>query len=101
MLLADNGQIAIDVFAKLAQEISLVLLDLTMPVMNGEQTFQRLHRIRPDVKVVLTSGYNEADAMRRFGGTGLAGFLQKPYNAAQLAQRVRSVLERDLQPKIQ
>jgi DNA-binding NtrC family response regulator len=93
VLLAENGQIAADLFAKAADRISLVLLDLTMPVMNGEQTFQRLQRIRPGVKVILTSGYDEADATGRFAGTSLAGFLQKPYTAAQLTDIVGRVLE--------
>jgi CheY-like chemotaxis protein len=94
LLLAENGQIATDLFARTPDEISLVLLDLTMPVMNGEQTFQRLQRIRPDVRVILMSGYDEADAVERFGGSRLAGFLQKPFTALQLAKVVRRVFER-------
>jgi signal transduction histidine kinase/CheY-like chemotaxis protein len=94
VLLAANGQLAVDLFAKAPDEISLVLLDLTMPVMNGEQTFYRLQRIRPDVKVILTSGYDEADAMAQFNGAGLAGFIQKPYTATQLADAVKRVFER-------
>ncbi|PWU03825.1 MAG: hypothetical protein C5B51_18045 [Terriglobia bacterium] len=94
VLLAENGQIAIDMYAAAANEISLVLLDLTMPVMNGEQTLQRLQRIRPDVKVILTSGYDEADALSRFRGADLAGFLQKPYTAGQLAGSVKRISER-------
>jgi signal transduction histidine kinase/CheY-like chemotaxis protein len=93
VLLAENGQVAIERFAQKSDEIALVLLDLTMPVMNGEQTFQRLKRIKPSIKVVLTSGYDEADAMGRFVGDGLAGFLQKPYTARKLAERVKRVLE--------
>ena len=93
VLLAENGQVAVDRFARKAEEISLVLLDLTMPVMNGEQTFQRLKHLNPGVKVILTSGYDEADAMGRFASDGLAGFLQKPYTAARLAERVKRVLD--------
>ncbi len=92
VLLAENGQAALDLFAA-KTEISLVLLDLTMPVMNGEQTFQRLQRIRPGMKVLLTSGYDETDAMRSFPGGGLSGFLQKPYTAAQLGASVKRALE--------
>jgi signal transduction histidine kinase len=93
VLLAENGQIAADLFGREAGEISMVLLDLTMPVMNGEQTLQRLQHIRPDVKVMLTSGYDQADAMSRFRGAGLAGFIQKPYTARQLAESVKRVFE--------
>ncbi len=93
VLVAENGQIGVDVYAREAGEIALVLLDLTMPVLNGEQTFHRLQRIRPGVKVILMSGYDEADAMSRFRGAGLVGFLQKPYSAARLSEAVRRVLE--------
>ncbi|HLK62623.1 MAG TPA: response regulator [Bryobacteraceae bacterium] len=89
VVLAENGQIAAELFSKAPEEISLVLLDLTMPIMNGEQTFQRLQRIRPGVKVILSSGYDKADAISKFGGIGLSGFLQKPYTAAQLAESVK------------
>jgi signal transduction histidine kinase/ActR/RegA family two-component response regulator len=88
---AENGQIAVDLFAQVADKISLVLLDLTMPVMNGEQTFRRLQQIRQDVRVILSSGYDEADAMARFRGARLAGFIQKPYTAAQLAETVKRI----------
>jgi signal transduction histidine kinase/ActR/RegA family two-component response regulator len=98
VLLAENGQVAMEVFAKEAAGISLVLLDLTMPVMNGEQTFHRLQRIRPDVKVILTSGYGEADVMGRFAGTAMAGFLQKPYTATHLSQIVKRILTNQAEP---
>jgi signal transduction histidine kinase/ActR/RegA family two-component response regulator len=93
VLLATNGQMALDLFGQAQDEITMVLLDLTMPVMNGEQTFQRLRQIRPGIPVLLTSGYDEADATSRFTGSCLAGFLQKPYTAATLAGAVKRVLE--------
>jgi two-component system, cell cycle sensor histidine kinase and response regulator CckA len=93
VLLAENGQIAVEMFAQAAEDIALVLLDLTMPVMSGEQALQRLQRIQPGVRVVLTSGYNEADAMGRFQGAGLAGFIQKPYTARELTEGVRNLLQ--------
>ncbi len=63
-----------------------------MPVMSGEETLQRLQAIRPDVPVILTSGYNQLEAIRRFSGKSLAGFIQKPYTAAELAEKVKTVL---------
>jgi len=98
VLLAENGQAAVERFAQKPDDISLVLLDLTMPVMNGEQAFQQMKRIRPSVRVILTSGYDEADAMGRFVGDGLAGFLQKPYTASRLAERVKRVMEAGARP---
>jgi DNA-binding NarL/FixJ family response regulator len=60
--------------------------------MGGEETFRELKTIRPDVRVLLCSGYNEAEAVRRFTGKGLAGFIQKPYSATGLTEKIRSVL---------
>ena len=65
---------------------------MSMPQMSGEETFRRLRAIRPDVKVILSSGYNEVEAVRRFTGKGLAGFIQKPYTSARLAEKIKSVL---------
>jgi FixJ family two-component response regulator len=66
---------------------------MTMPVMSGEEALARLKNIRPDVPVVLSSGYEEPDATRRFTGKGLAGFIQKPYAAASLAEKIKIALE--------
>jgi CheY-like chemotaxis protein len=93
VLTAANGQEAVDQYAQRADEIALVVLDMTMPVMDGEEAFREMRRIRPEVRVLLTSGYNEQDATNRFAGKGLAGFIQKPYRAAELLTRVREVLE--------
>ena len=69
-----------------------ILLDWTMPVMSGEETFTALREIRPDGSMVVSSGYNEHEAARRFAGRDLGGFLQKPYSAATLLQCVRKSL---------
>ena len=71
----------------------LVLLDLTMPRMDGEQTFNELRRLRPDVRVVLMSGFNAHEAMLRFKGRGLASFLQKPFTIAALRTNIQAVLD--------
>ena len=93
VLVAENGQQAMERFTAMADQIMLVLLDMTMPVMSGEETMRRLHKIRPDVRVVLSSGYNEVEAIRQLTGNGFAGFIQKPYAADQLAEKVKAVLE--------
>jgi nitrogen-specific signal transduction histidine kinase/CheY-like chemotaxis protein len=92
VVVAENGKEAVELYRVLADRIDLVLLDMTMPLMGGEETFRNLKMIRGDVRVILSSGYNEAEAVRRFTGKGLAGFLQKPYSAVTLAEKVRSVL---------
>jgi CheY-like chemotaxis protein len=62
--------------------------------MSGEETMAQIRNIRPDVPVLLSSGYSEAAALRRFEGQQLAGFLQKPYTGRTLALRVRQAIGR-------
>ena len=95
VILAKNGEEAIKIFREDPGRIALVLLDLTMPIMGGEETLRHLTSFRPSVRVLLSSGFNEVEAIRRFTGKGLAGFVQKPYAAVQLATRVKSVLSAD------
>jgi PAS domain S-box-containing protein len=92
VLVAEHGRAGVEVFAASSGEVRLVLLDFTMPVFDGEETLLHLRAIRGDIPVILSSGFNETEAVRRFAGKGLAGFLQKPYTAIQLAEKVHSVL---------
>jgi len=92
ILTASDGREAVDMFRQHADEICCVLLDLTMPHLDGEQTFLELRRICPDVAVILSSGYNERDATERFAGKGLAGFIHKPYTSAQLIAKVKEAI---------
>jgi two-component system, cell cycle sensor histidine kinase and response regulator CckA len=91
-IVAADGAEALRAFRRDPGRIALVLLDLTMPVMSGEQTLRELQTIRPDVRVLLTSGYNEVEAVQRFVGKGLAGFIQKPYTSLALAEKVKEAL---------
>jgi DNA-binding NtrC family response regulator len=61
--------------------------------MSGEEAFRELRRIDPNVRVILTSGYSEEDAMTRFAGKGVVDFVQKPYRPGSLIAAVRSALE--------
>jgi CheY-like chemotaxis protein len=92
ILEAANGQEAIEVFQRNSGRIALVILDLNMPVMNGEESLKRLKSIKPDVPVLLSSGFSETEAARRFQSAGPATFLQKPYTAQHLAEIVRAAL---------
>ncbi len=92
VLTALDGREGVKVFREHAGEIVCVLLDLTMPNMNGEQTFRELRRINAHAKVILSSGYNEQDATQHFTGKGLAGFIQKPFTIATLGAKLREVL---------
>ncbi len=89
---ARDGAEALDLFRRAPERIALVLLDLSMPVMSGEQTLREMQTMRPTVRVLLTSGYNEVEAVQRFSGKGLAGFIQKPYTSVALAEKVKEIL---------
>jgi len=92
VLAAADGQEAVEKFREHKEEIAGVLLDLTMPRMDGEEAFREIRRIRPDIRVILTSGYNEQQTIRRFVGEGLAGFIQKPFKLNDLSTMLRQVL---------
>jgi CheY-like chemotaxis protein len=88
---AVNGEEGLE---KIRQQdaIDAVLLDMTMPVLSGEATLRQLKAIRPSLPVILSSGYNEVEAIQRFAGKGLAGFLQKPYAAHTLLDMLGRIL---------
>ncbi len=89
---AEDGVAGLELFRSHRSNCSAVLLDMTMPRMNGEETFKAMRAIQPDIRVILMSGYNENDATQRFRGLGLAGFLQKPFGPADLRARLQAVL---------
>ena len=72
--------------------LSLVLLDMTMPRMDGETAFREMRALHPELRVILSSGYSEVEAMGRFLGKGLRGFIQKPYGPKDLVAKVQSAL---------
>jgi len=94
VLLANSGAAAIQVFEERSEQIDLVLLDMLMPGMSGEETFGALRAIRPDVKVLLSTGFAPDEAAQKFTDEGLAGFLRKPYDPNQLAGEVQRIIER-------
>jgi CheY-like chemotaxis protein len=67
-------------------------MDLTMPYMDGDEALSEMHRIRADVPIILSSGYNPQEIEARNLGKGLAGFLQKPYQLATLSETIRAVI---------
>ncbi|MCS5638413.1 MAG: response regulator, partial [Myxococcota bacterium] len=81
---ATDGLEAVALFQAQPDEFSCVLLDLTMPNLDGVETYSRLKAIRPDVPVILCSGYPKKAATERFSEMGLAGFLKKPYEPEEL-----------------
>jgi len=92
VLTAEDGEEGVRVFREHAGEITCVILDLKMPKMDGVAAFKELTRIRPGVRVILSSGYDQQEALRLFAGQGLSGFIQKPYTLANLRDTLRLVV---------
>jgi len=91
VLVACDGAEALAYF-KSRQDIDLVILDLTMPKMDGAEAFSAIRRIDEDVTIILTSGYGEQDVTTAFAGKRLNGFVQKPWDVAQMIEVVKKAL---------
>ena len=90
---AKNGLQALEIYRKLKDEISLVILDFTMPVMDGADVFAELQDMNPKVAVVLSSGFAEHTKLRSMLARGLRGFIPKPYTQEKLLAQVRQTLD--------
>ncbi len=90
---AADGAEAVDVFRQRRRDLILVIMDLTMPRMDGREAFRAMAAEDATIPVLLTSGYNETFAVGDFTGGDLAGFLPKPYNRAQFETAVRLALQ--------
>jgi len=91
-VLAENGPRAIEIFERNPEAFSLVLLDLSMPGVSGVETLPELRRARPDIPVLITSGYSEAQTLGQFAGQKVSGFLQKPFTSQVLLTKVADSL---------
>lgn len=92
VLVAKSGEEAISIYNEKNDCILLVILDMIMPVMSGSETFERLKRIRPDVKVILSSGYSINGQASEILNRGCRGFIQKPFNLQELSNKIQQVL---------
>jgi PAS domain S-box-containing protein len=92
VITANDGREAITIFKKDPADIAFVILDLTMPHLDGEQCFRELRQIKPNVKVLMSSGYNEQEVTEKFVGKGLSGFIQKPYNLTLLKEAIKGMI---------
>ena len=85
-LCADGGAAGIELFRRRKREIDVVLLDMTMPDMDGLAAFDAIRAISPDARIIISSGYSEQEAGHHFADRDIAGFLQKPYELEQLGE---------------
>jgi PAS domain S-box-containing protein len=96
--LADSGPGAV---AALAVDpfLDLAILDFSMPGMSGKETLARLRAARPDLRIIVSSGYSEAECRSLFEEGGISGFLQKPYTSTTLGQCVKAALQSGDRPR--
>lgn len=87
---ATDGRDALDLFRN-TPDIAFVILDLTMPHMDGEQCFRELRQLDPKVKVIMSSGFSEHEVTQKFAGKGLVGFVQKPYKLSVLQEALKKI----------
>ncbi len=90
---ASNGTEGVTLFRETPDRFDLVICDLLMPGLNGEQTLAAIRQIRPQARVLLISGYSEGDILRRLGGGGPLAFLSKPFTRDALEKKLRALLD--------
>ena len=93
VLLAEDGTQAVSMFRDHAADIDVVVVDLTMPGLNGDEVLRQIRRIRPTARIVLSSGYDAHRVMATLGGEGSVGFLSKPWSPQDLLQAMNAALE--------
>lgn len=89
---AKNGKSAVDIFRQNREQICLVILDLAMPELDGEATFELLKEIQPEVKVLISSGVCMPEDVGDQLKYGCSGFIQKPFNMNNLSLRVEEII---------
>jgi CheY-like chemotaxis protein len=92
VLKAEDGSRGVALFREKRDRVDVVLLDLSMPGLSGEETYRRLREIDPGVRVILSSGYDHDEARGRFGAARPAGFIQKPYRPEHLVAEIARCL---------
>jgi two-component system cell cycle sensor histidine kinase/response regulator CckA len=93
VLLAADGEEALDVYRHHKDEINVVLLDLGLPKISGWEVFNNLKRENPDLSIVVASGYMEPEIKSRMHDAGVEHFIEKPYRLEQLVETLVGVME--------
>jgi CheY-like chemotaxis protein len=92
VIAARSGDEAIKLYKKNTDKIDLVVMDMIMPAMGGGETFDHLKAINPDIKVLLSSGYSIDGQASKILERGCDGFIQKPFNLNQLAEKIQGII---------
>jgi two-component system cell cycle sensor histidine kinase/response regulator CckA len=90
VLTASKGQEAIEIFKR--NRVAFIILDMTMPGMNGYEIYHQLKKIQPKIKILLASGYVRDQSEKRLISTGFDGFIQKPFDSKQLLEKIKDIL---------
>jgi len=93
VLEAVNGKEALNIYQKNAADITLVLTDMGMPIMDGYELFAELKKLNPELPIIVSSGYGDAEVSSRIGSDNIAGIISKPYNPGQLRDVLKRVTE--------
>jgi DNA-binding NtrC family response regulator len=93
VLTATNGRTAVDLFRAAKDEIHAVVVDMTMPGMDGETVCREILGIKPGVAIIFASGFAGAEVAARFAPGEIAGFIQKPYSHELLVKMIRDALD--------
>jgi len=101
VITCDNGIDAVEEYRRSWKNIPVIVLDLTMPEMSGEDVFQAMVEVNPDVQVVLTSGFTEHEVGKIFTEQNLVKFLQKPYRPVELQVVVQAVIGAAAETQVQ
>lgn len=92
VLSASCGTVALDILKENREVVDMVILDMLMPEMSGSDLYPRLKNINPDLRVLVSTGYNRNEQIQQLLDGGRNGFIQKPYNLSQLIEKVRKTL---------
>jgi len=92
---AGSGQEAIAIYTLNKDKIDLVILDMIMPGLNGNETYNQLKSINPRVKVILSTGFSGGDQAQKILDNGCQGLIQKPFRIEDLSQKIREVLDQE------
>jgi two-component system, cell cycle sensor histidine kinase and response regulator CckA len=88
---AGNGREALEIFTQNPGMYDAVILDFAMPELDGERCYHKLREIRPDIPVIISSGFHPNEIQIRFNGVEVAGFLQKPWDLAACLCRATQI----------
>ena len=91
VLEAVNGKDALELYQQNAADITLVVTDMGMPIMDGYELFHKLKKLNPELPIIVSSGYGDAEVSSRIGSDNIAGLISKPYNPTLLREVLKAV----------